>query len=187
MRRLAVVCLLPLIALAACGGGDDDAAATTTKPAVTTTSAAATTPTTTLPSAAPTTPAAGTGDDKAGYVADSEDVCSDALDVFDELDEAFDGPESGWVTALQKELAQARSVSDDLEELAAGRPDEAELKRTFLTPLREQIKEITAYVPEFAADIKAGKEPGGPSLTKADDRAMKAYGFDDCVDWASSE
>ena len=85
----------------------------------------------------------------------------------------------------------ADDTATDLEELAEGQPDEAELDRIFLTPLRGQVEAVQAYLPKAKAALRESEEAFAalpqPELPEVDAAAMEDYGFDACVETARAQ
>jgi hypothetical protein len=123
---------------------------------------------------------------KTAYVAASEARCATANTAFDRLSDKY--PDiSQFAPYLAEGIPVANAAQADLAKLAAGRPDEAQLKTIFLTPLEGQTAAVVAYSKTLPAVITEQTELADLVLPEADLRAMKAYGFDECVTWAETE
>ena len=156
LRRLSPV-LLCLALATACGGGDDG----------------------------------GSGSDglpKAEFIRAAEAICKDAnveLEAEPEPTAAAGvGPYFDTLVGI------ADTTTSELEELAADQPDKEEVDRIFLTPLRGQVSAIQDYLPKAKEALAQGEEAftnlPEPTLPEADIPGMKAYGFETCVETATS-
>lgn len=172
LRRTAPL-LLALTLLPGCGGSDSEAAGAQS-------------------SASPTTSPALS---KADYLAAAEQVCSDVTTQIQGLPRptGADAAERGLRSILDLTLA----ATTELEELAAPQPDAAELERIFTDPLREGLETAQDYLPQLAALLEAlARKPVDPAeiaqleelpaevkdLPGPDTAAMRAYGFDRCLE-----
>lgn len=126
---------------------------------------------------------------KADYLAASEKICKAANDESDGLKEPT-GP-ADVVPYFDEQIGIFDAATTKLEDLAAAQPDAANLKKIFIGPLRAQVEGFRAYKPKLEAAVKEGEEAlaklEDPVPVEADLDAMKAYGFDDCVESASTE
>ncbi len=87
-------------------------------------------------------------------------------------------------------VSAATTAVEQLEALGDKQPDQAELHRIFLDPLRAQIVSLSGYVAKVPDQVNSEddlpEQPDPPS-PPADTDAMKAYGFDACITATSTE
>lgn len=122
------------------------------------------------------------------FVAKAEAVCAKTNAALEDEKE----PESPQEIEpyFSRQLKTAKDATEELEQLAADQPDEDQIRTIFLTPLRGQVEELETYLPRIAEAVEQGEqglsELEEPDLPKADEAAMKEYGFDACLEVAQT-
>ena len=134
--------------------------------------------------------ACSSGPSKEEYLSSAEEICTQANTALDDLAEP-ETPEQ-VTEVLDEAIAVVDGAVDELEGLDAPDGDGDELERTFLEPVRGQVDALEEIRPQVEEAVESGDpealgdlpEPASP---EADVEAMRAYGFDSCVDFAGDE
>lgn len=124
------------------------------------------------------------------FVSKAEAICEKANEDLDQEPELEDPDQI--TPYFERLLDTADEATSDLEELAADQPDEDEIQKIFLTPLRGQVEELQDYLPKIEEAVKDKGAEGladleEPDLPEADADAMEEYGFDACLETAQTE
>jgi hypothetical protein len=126
---------------------------------------------------------------KEEFVERAEALCSSANDALDNEPQP-ESPEQ-ITPYFERLLTTAEETTTELEELAADQPDEEEISRIFLTPLRGQVEVLQGYLPKVEEAVQEGEqglaELPEPELPEADASAMRDYGFDACLETAQTD
>jgi hypothetical protein len=165
-----------LLALTGCGSDPGDAADGDAAPA----------------SSPPASAPASTGLPKAEYLAQSEALCAQANEELDVLDAQEPASFEAILEQFRAGTDIARRTTEQLAALAAEQPDRVDLEGGLIRPLQAQVKAFEDYDAVLAQAVAQGPEAFDtlPELSPpppAPLEALRAYGFDACVEAADTE